>query len=216
MTYQLFYSPGACSLAAHIVLEEVSAPFELKRVDFAAGEQRGEAFRALNPKGRVPVLVIPGEPQTLTELSAILFYLARRHPDFGLVPIGEPLAEARVEEQLSWLTGWVHGVGFALIWRPERFTDEAGAREAMAARGKAIVETAFAAIEARLADDRTWSMGTRFSIVDPLLLVLFRWGNRIGLAMGERYPAWSRLAWRMVDRPAVTRVLEREGVSIEG
>jgi glutathione S-transferase len=58
-------------------------------------------------------------------------------------------------------------------------------------------------------------MGTRFSIVDPLLLVLFRWGNRIGLAMGERYPAWSRLAWRMVDRPAVTRVLEREGISIE-
>jgi glutathione S-transferase len=216
MTYQLFYSPGACSLAAHIVLEEVGADFQLRRVDFAAGEQRGEAFLAINPKGRVPALAIPDEPKALTELSAILFYLARRHPDFGLAPIGDPLAEARVEEQLSWLTGWVHAVGFALIWRAERFTDQAGAKEAMAAKGRTIVDAAFADIEARLADGRAWSMGERFSIVDPFLLVLFRWGNRIGLPMAERHPAWSRLAWRMVDRPAVTRVLEREGVSIEG
>jgi glutathione S-transferase len=216
MAYQLFYSPGACSLAAHIVLEEVGAAFELQRVDFAAGDQRSETFLALNPKGRVPVLRIPGEPQALTELPVILFYLARQHPDFGLAPIGEPLAEARMGEQLAWLSGWVHAVGFGLIWRPERFTDEAGAKKTMAARGRAIVEAAFADIEARLADGRPWSMGERFSIVDPVLLVKFRWGSRIGLEMGERYPAWSRLAWRTVDRPAVTRVLEREGVSIEG
>lgn len=216
MTYQLFYSPGACSLAAHIVLEEVGADFSLERVDLAGGAQRSAAFLAINPKGRVPVLAIPEEPKALTELSAILVYLARRHPDFGLAPIGDPHAEARVEEQLAWLTSWVHGVGFSLIWRPERFTDEAKARKAMAARGRDIVEAAYTEIEARLADGRTWSMGERFSIVDPLLLVLFRWGNRIGLPMAERHPAWSSLAWRMVDRPAVTRVLEREGVSIEG
>ena len=216
MAYELFYSPGACSLAAHIVLEEVSADFELHRVDLAAGAQRSAAFLAINPKGRVPALRIPDEARALTEVPAILFYLARRHPDFGLAPIGDPLAEARVEEQLAWLSGWVHGVGFSLIWRPERFTDETAGREAMAAKGRAIVGAAFADIEARLADGRTWSMGERFSIVDPVLLVQFRWGNRIGLPMAERYPAWSRLAWRMVDRQAITRVLEREGVSIEG
>jgi glutathione S-transferase len=216
MTYQLYYAPGACSLAAHIVLEEVGAPFELKRVDFAAGEQRGEAFQAMNPKGRVPVIVIPDEPEVLTELPAILFYLARRHPDFGLVPIGEPLAEARVEEQLAWMTGHVHGAGFGLIWRPQRFSEDPAAKASLAARGRKVVEDAFSAIEARLTDGRDWAMGERFSIVDPMLLVLFRWGNRLDLPMGERYPAWSRLAWRMADRPAVARVLDREGVSIEG
>ena len=213
---KLYFAPNTCALASHIALEDAGADYSTVRLDFAADEQRQPAYLAINPKGRVPALRIPEEARALTEVPAILFYLARRHPDFGLAPIGDPLAEARVEEQLAWLSGWVHGVGFSLIWRPERFTDETAGREAMAAKGRAIVGAAFADIEARLADGRTWSMGERFSIVDPVLLVQFRWGNRIGLPMAERYPAWSRLAWRMVDRQAITRVLEREGVSIEG
>ena len=79
----LYYKPGSCSLAAHIVLEESGEPYALQPVDLAAGEQRTEAFLKINPQGRVPVLILDdGEP--LTENTAILPYLGKR---FGLWPL---------------------------------------------------------------------------------------------------------------------------------
>ena len=216
MAYELFYSPGACSLAAHIVLEEVQADFTLHLVSTAKRDTAREPFLSINPKGRVPVLRIPGEPKILTELPAILRYVAQRHPDIALVPVGDPLLEARCEEWLAWLAGWVHGVGFGLIWRPERFSADPSDREALAARGRQIIQAAYSDIEQSLGDGRTWSVGERFSIVDPFLLVLYRWGNLIGIPMRDHYPSWANLTKLTVERPAVARALKREDVSIEG
>ena len=86
----LYYAPGACSMAAHIVLEESGEKYEPRKVDLAGGEQRTEAYLKLNPQGRVPVLGLDdGAP--LAENTAILPYLGKR---FGLWPT-DPLAEAR-------------------------------------------------------------------------------------------------------------------------
>lgn len=216
MAYELFYSPGACSLAAHIVLEEVGADYTLHLVSVEKGETVREPYLSINPKGRVPALKIDGEPEILTELPAILLYLARRYSDFGLVPTGDPLAEARSAEWLAWLAGWVHGVGFGLLLRPEQFSDDPAHRDVLVARGGAVIAASFADIEKKFQDGRQWATGARYSIVDPFLLVLYGWGGRMGLPMRAQYPHWSASIGRVVQRPAVTRTLAAEGLSIAG
>lgn len=215
MTYQLYYSPGACSMAAHIVLEEVRARFELVCVSVTEGATQRPEYLATNPKGRVPVLAIPGQERVLTELPAILTYLAHQHPDARLLP-ADALDEARCQEWLAWLSGWVHGVGFGGIWRPGRFTGEAAHFDAIRVQGRRTVIDSYASIEQQFADGREWAARSGFSIVDPFLLVLYRWGNRIGVDMGASYPAWSGQVARLRARLTVQRVLEREGVSIDG
>jgi glutathione S-transferase len=214
MTYELFYSPGSCSMAAHIVLQEVGADFSLHLISVMKGETAGEPYLSINPKGRVPVLRIAGEPKILTELPAILLFLARRYPEFELIPAGNPLPEARCAEWLAWLAGWVHAVGFGLLWRPGRLSGDPTHHETLVARGREIIEAAYSEAEKTFRDGRGWALGDVFSIVDPFLLVLHGWGNRIGLPMQELYPQWTSAVLRTAKRPAVAQVLKREGVSV--
>jgi glutathione S-transferase len=96
---KLFYSPGACSMAAHIVLEEIGKPYEAEVVSIPKGQTQELEWKAVNPKGRVPALLgVPGrmggKPDLLTEVNAITFYLARTNPGAKLLP-ADPAAEAR-------------------------------------------------------------------------------------------------------------------------
>lgn len=213
MTYRLYYSPGSCSTAAHIVLEEVGASFELQRVPLEHGGAQAADFLAVNPKGRVPALAIDGEPNVLTELPAILLYLARRHASSRMLP-DDSLDEARCVEWLAWLAGWVHGMGYGALWRPERFVESSDHYAAVQANGRHLIESAYLQIERRLADAGSWAMPCGYSIVDPFLLVLYRWGTRIGLPMLDSCPAWRSLVRQMLERPAVKKVLLHEGLSI--
>src|SRR6516225_4417729 len=112
----LYYAPGACSMAAHIVLEEGGQPYEAKRVDLASGEQRTETYLKIHPQGRVPALRLDnGEP--LTENTAILPYLGKR---FGLWPT-EATAEAKALSLIGFFAASVHPAN-AHVSRPERYT----------------------------------------------------------------------------------------------
>src|ERR1700758_625492 len=111
----LFYAPGACSLASHIVLEESGEKYEPKKVDLAGGEQRTEAYLKINPRGRVPALRLDSG-EMLTENTAILPYLGRR---FGLW-FSDPLAEARALSVIGFFAATVH-VAHAHVGRPERY-----------------------------------------------------------------------------------------------
>lgn len=216
MDYRLYYSPGACSLAVHVVLEEIGAPYALEEISLARAENRQASYLAINPKGFVPALEIAGESRVLTELPAILVYLAKQHPQAGLLPNTNAIDEARALEWLSWLAGWVHGVGYAELWRPERFSAaDPAPHDALRANGRRIVQEACVKIEQMLGDGRVWAVPSGYCIVDPFLLVLYRWGNRIGIRMRDECPAWTAHAERMLERAAVRRVFEREGVAIE-
>jgi len=117
----LYYAPGACSMASHIVLEESGEKYEPKKVDLAGGEQRTEAYLKINPLGRVPALRLDnGEP--LTENTAILPYLGKR---FDLWP-KEPTAEAKALSLIGFFASSVHPA-HAHVGRPERYTADAGA-----------------------------------------------------------------------------------------
>lgn len=214
MTYTLYYSPGACSMAAHIVLKEVGAAFDLKHVSIRDGAASQAPYLVVNPKGRVPALAIDGESRVLTELPAILVFLARRHPEASLLP-SDPIKEARCLEWIAWLAGWVHGVGFGLLWRPGRFSSDGRQHEALTTHGFGIIRDAFSQIETQLSDGRDWSVPNVYSVVDPFLLVLYRWGNRIGIPMASSYPAWTKLSYRTMERAAVLEVLPQEGVALE-
>lgn len=207
---KLYYNPGSCSLACHIALEETGADFETAVVRLAEKENLAPAYLAINPRGLVPALETEG--RHLTEAAAILLHIARRHPAAGLLPEAGTPAEARVFEWLAWLTNTVH-VAYAGLWRPERFTDDGAAREALARDARARIDALNHDIVARLGDG-PWAAGESYSLADPFALVFFRWANRIGLDAAGRHPGWAAWARRMEARPAVTRVLDREGVSL--
>jgi glutathione S-transferase len=210
MNYTLHYSPGACSLAAHIVLEELAVPFQLVLTSTSDGGTRSAEYLRLNPKGRVPVL-ITGDA-VLTELPAIVLQLALSHPVAQLLP-DTPDGLARSMEWFNYLSGTVHAVAIRQVWRPETFTQDATQHEGIIAKGKENLEAAFVHIEKRLTDS-SWAVGNQYSSVDPFLLVIFRWGNRIGFSIKDSYPCWTEHTHRLLERQAVQRALAHEGISV--
>jgi glutathione S-transferase len=210
MTTTLYHSPGSCSLAAHIVLEEIGKPFSLAFVSSSDGSTSSPEHLRLNPKGRIPVLTV--DEAIYTELPAILFQLALSSPTSGLVPEA-PEELVRCMEWFNWLSGTVHAVAIRLVWRPENFTRDPQQHNGVIAIGKGNLADAFQFIETRMTHT-DWAVGNRYSIVDPFLIVIFRWGNRIGFDMRERYPSWTRHTMRILERPAVVRALATEKVSV--
>src|ERR1700739_2523089 len=102
----LYFVPGASSMAVHIALHEIGVPFEARPISFARQEQRSEKYLALNPEGKVPTLLIDGRP--LTEVAAILYYLARQFPAAGLLPKDDPEAEAQAISWMSFIASTLH------------------------------------------------------------------------------------------------------------
>lgn len=211
--YTLYFSPGACSLAPHIVLEELGLPHEARRTVVAEGAQLKPEYLAVNPRARVPALVIRDAQgtRTLTEVSAILFYLAGLKPEAKLLPAGgEPLA--RAVEWLSWLGSSVHAHAFAQVFKPARFLADTAQHPALQARGRELLKGYFADLQARL-PEQGFALGD-YSVVDPYLLVFYRWGYRIGLDMRATYPKYTRHAEAVVARSAVQRTLQQENIVV--
>jgi glutathione S-transferase len=206
----LYYSPGSCSLAVHIVLEEIGKPYRLEPVITDKGEAKKPEFRRLNPKGRIPVLVEGAA--VLTEAPAILMHLALSNPATGLAPAGQEEFFRRLE-WFNWLSGTVHAVAVRQIWRPEYFTDDPAQHEAIMAKGHEHLREAHQLIEQRLAS-KTWAMPSGYTVLDPYLLVFYRWGNRMKLPMPTLCPAWTTHARMVLERAAVQRALAREEISV--
>lgn len=210
MTIALYYSPGSCSLAVHIVLNEVGQPFELRKFATADRANYSAEYLAINPKGRIPALQIDGF--VLTEVPAILAYLGRRFPRAALYPADAAEAEARCLELLAWSSNTVH-VAYAQLFRPERFVPDEKSYPAVKESGRLNYERCLADIEKRL-QRQPYAVGDQFTVVDPFWLVFYRWGMRSGYDMRNRFPAYTAHAERLCDRPSVQRALHTEGISV--
>src|SRR5215472_18944277 len=155
----LYYAPGACSMAAHIVLEESGETYEAKRVDLANGEQKTEAYLKIHPLGRVPALRLDsGEP--LSENTAILPYLGKR---FGLWPT-DAAAEAKALSTIGFFAASVHPA-HAHVGRPERYTADQSAFPGIKDMGLKTFHTYLKQIDGMLAG-RDW-FGNEYSVLDP-------------------------------------------------
>ena len=186
-----YFAPGYSSMAPHIALHEVGVAFEPRPISFGKRENRAPEFLALNPEGKVPLLLIDG--RRLTEVAGILFYLARRFPEAGLWPGDDIEAEAHAIAWMSFIASTLH---------PAR---RQGMEHAMAV---------WSVAEQRLRG-RQWALG-RYSIADIHLFRLFwRFRNGAGLS-SETFPNLSAHYDRMMARPAVQRVIAIEsGIGYE-
>jgi glutathione S-transferase len=204
---KLHYSPGSCALGVHVLLEETGAPFALARIDFGAREQYGEAYRALNPKSKVPALQLD-DGAMLTEFQAIATYLAASHPEKRLIPEA-PLAQARMYEALDYVVGTIHADGFRRVFRPNYFAIQEADYEAVKARGREIVAAGFELI-AKSLEGREW-LSERFSIADAALFYVAWWAiARLKLPTPAAVAAHYE---RMMARPSVRKALADEGLS---
>lgn len=105
-------------------------------------------------------------------------------------------------------------MSYGQIWRPHRFTDDETMWDKVRERGRLNLLDQHAYIELLMSDGRDWALPAGYSIVDPYLLVSFRWGQRIGIDMRAAYPCWSASIDRVLARPAVQRALEQEGIEV--
>jgi len=208
---KLYYAPGTCSLAPHIVLEEVGAPFELSRVDLANNQQSSAEYLRLNPKGRVPALV-DGD-WVLTEAPAILRYITARHPAAGLWP-WDPREDARCAEWLNWLSSTVQ-VAFVHVRRAARYASDPRAVEDVAATGKKTSRDLWQTVDQKIGQG-PWAIGDRYSVADSLLMALWLWGRGpvLGFDMEREFPNWTEHARRLAARPAVQRAFASEGLKL--
>ena len=201
----LYYAPGACSMASHIVLEESDERYQGHKVNLAGGEQRTQEYLKKNPQGRVPLLELDNG-DFLAENTAILPYLGKR---FGLWP-SDDLAEARALSLIGFFAASVHPA-HAHVGRPERYTPDTAAHASIKETGLKTFHNYLKQIDAMLAD-REW-LGNSYSVVDPYGLVFYAWGVRRELPMDElkNYTAFKD---RMLQRPAVAKVAADEGVKL--
>jgi glutathione S-transferase len=181
----LYFSPGSSAMAPHIALHEIGAPFESRYVSLGNKKNREADYLVLNPEGKVPTLLIDDRP--LTEVAAILFYLARRFPEARLLPVGDLEAEAQVVSWMSFIAATIH---------PARRQGVERSREV------------FAIAEQRLGG-REWAVGA-YSIADIHLFRLFwRFVGSAHPAPGT-FPGLQAHYERMMARPAVRRTIEIE------
>lgn len=182
----LYFAPGSSSMAPHIALHEVGASFEARPVSFARKETRTSQFLAINPAGKVPVLLIDRRP--LTEVAGILYYLARTYPAVGLLPDNGVEAEAQIVSWMSYIASTIH---------PARRLGLEHAREVYAVTDKRL-------------GDRRWLVGDRCSIADIHLFRLYwRFRGSLNPEPGE-FPSLEAHYARMMARPAVIRTIEAE------
>ena len=200
----LYFSPGACSLASHIGLEETGAPYEAKPILLAKGQQRTEAYQKINPRGKVPALSVDGK--VLVENTAILTYLARRFPEKKLMPT-DPAEEARCIGTMCWFSSIVHP-SYQRVNRPERFAEAEVAHAAVKENGRKSFWANCQEIDSMF-QGKEWIMGSEYTLVDPYALVFYGWGVRGGFPMKElsAYTAWQE---RMMKRPTVKKTVEAE------
>jgi glutathione S-transferase len=181
----LYFAPGSSSMAAHIALHEVGASFEARPMSFKKNDMRAPDFLKLNPDGKVPTLLIDG--RVLTEVAGILFYLAKRFPDAGLLPHNDIEAEAQAISWMSFIASTLH---------PAR------------ARGLDHAITVWGVAGRKLGSG--WALGQRYSIADIHLFRLYwRLFNSLKPAAGT-FPNLDSHYARMMARPAVQKTIETE------
>ncbi|WP_135506396.1 glutathione transferase GstA [Roseovarius aestuariivivens] len=201
---KLYYKPGACSLASHIMLREVGATFDIEAVDTDAGlTESGRQFSDINAKGYVPALEIEGG-ETINEGVAILQYIADTNPGRAFSPAPGSLDRARLQQFLNYAAAELHK-----SWSP-LFADDATDAERAAATAK--VKKKFDYLEAELSDGREFLVGNRFSVADAYTFVLVFWANFKDIDLGG-WPRLSDFADRIFARPATRAAFAAEGLA---
>lgn len=201
---KLYFKPGACSLASHIVLLETGAAFSLIKTDTEAGRtEAGQDFSTISPNGYVPALET-GSGAVITENPALLQYLADQFPEAGLAPANGTLERVRLQEILNFLSAELHKA-FGPFFSGTTLTGDQ--RKAAAAQ----VHRRSGHIEQLLSDGRAFLTGAAFTVADAYAFVVLNWAGFAGISL-DAFPLTQEYLDRIRTRPSVQAAMRREGL----
>jgi glutathione S-transferase len=199
---KLFFSPGACSLAPHIVLRESDSAFSLEKVDTARHlTADGTDYYTVNPKGQVPLLVLD-DGATLSEGPVIAQYIADQAANTALMPVAGSLARYRVMEWQNYVTSELH----------KSFTPLFNASFELAAKTlhAALLRKKYEWVDSRLADT-SYLTGEDFTVADAYLFTVTGWAKYVQLDLSD-LANLQRFLSRVAARPAVRAAMQAEGL----
>ncbi|UFZ07373.1 glutathione S-transferase N-terminal domain-containing protein [Bradyrhizobium ontarionense] len=202
---KLYYTPGTCALASHIVLAEAGADYSVEKIDFKTGQQSSPGYLAINPKGRVPALVT--ERGILTETPAMLAYIAQMFPQAGLAPLDDAFAFAEVQSFNSYLCSTVH-IAHAHKMRGHRWANEESSFADMKRKIPETMRASFSLIEQKMLRG-PWVMGEQYTICDPYLFTIAQWleGDSVDI---NAFPKVAEHFRRMSERVAVKKAFAEQ------
>ena len=205
---KLYWGPRTCAIGIHILLEEVKQPYGLEKLDVAGGDTEKPAFLAINPKGKVPILV-RDDGSVITEFGAIAGWLAMTYPAANLLPT-DPENHMRVREAMDYAVATIHGQGFARIFMPAKFEPQDMVHKmglgagSVKDQGREIVKNGFAILSVQLGSKR-FVDGDDFSIADAALFYLERWAPQTEIQLPSNL---LEHFVRVRDRPSTRKVME--------
>ncbi len=200
---KLYYSPGACSLAPHIVLNELGRAYTIEKVDLGAKKtETGGDYLKINAKGYVPALDL-GKGEMLTEVSTILQYLVDKAGTSDLLPKIGTMERYRAMETLNFIASELHK-GFGSLFN-----------KAMPEEGRKIIierlSTRLGWLDAQLGKAK-FLLGNAYSAADAYAFTVLNWGQWVGIDM-KQWPNISAFMARVSARPAVQAALKAEGLA---
>lgn len=200
---QLYFSPGACSLASHITLRELGVPFDLKRADTKTKKlEDGSDYFAINSKGAVPALKLDNG-QVLTEGPVIMQYVADQKGDNTLVPKNGSIERYRLQEWLNYITSEIHK-SFTPLFSPL-------SNEAVKEYARVNLAKKFDWLETQL-KGKTFLTGSNFTIADAYLFAVVNWTNFVGIDL-SKWPSLAAFQARVAARPKVQEAMDAEGLN---
>jgi glutathione S-transferase len=199
---RLYYSPGTCSLASHIVAREAGIPVDLVKVDLAAKTTgAGEDYRSINPKGSIPALLLD-DGSVLTEGAVISQFIADMAPEAGLLPPAGTMARYRALEWSNFVATELH-MGFGPLWRKETPPE-------MRVLVKDMFGMKFAYLDRHLTG-RDFLFDGGFCIADAYAFTILSWARVIGIDLAK-WPSLTAYVARFSLRPNVRGALAAEGL----
>ncbi|MEX0408320.1 glutathione S-transferase C-terminal domain-containing protein [Aquibium sp. LZ166] len=204
---KFYYSPGACSIGIHFLLEELAVPYEAVRIAIKDGEQFKPDYVGVNPKSKVPALA-RDDGSVLTEFAAIAHWLAHSFPEKGLAPSGLENG-ARAIEIMDYVVATIHMQGFSRLFRPAKFAPSEADHTWVQDMGREIVTKAFGVVSESLGDNR-FILGDRLSMADSSLFYVLFWAvDRQKLDLPRNVADYYA---RLRDRPSSRKVFHDEGI----
>ena len=204
---KLYTMSGTCALAPHIALEWTGEPYELEVMKH--GQHREPEYLQVNPKGKVPALVLE-DGRVLTEAAAILMYLTDRYPQANLGTNDDAYERYQIEEWLAYMTSEVHA-DFAPHFAPQRFIDDESQYDALRQATYKRLHGHYTTLDERLAQ-KEHPVAGRHTVADPYLYVLTRWVDQTPMDIND-YPNLKRFREQMAADAGVKRALEMQGMA---
>lgn len=211
---KLYYSPGSCALAPHIVLTELGLSFELEKVDLKTKQTASSKdFNAINGKSSVPVLALDNG-ELLTEAAIIMQYIADQKPEKNLIPKAGTWERYRVLEMMNFISTELHK-GIGPLWGLQKiFGANKEAAEVFTKATKARIVNRFEYLSDRMGD-KPFVMGTQFTICDAYLFNMLSWCRALDIDLSSM-PKLITYSESLQNRPSVQEAMYAEGLLKKG